>query len=195
MRVVRYMTVSRIILWVITGVYLILCFVGFYLLRFARLDYYVILSGSMKPEININDVVVSKSLNEAEVNSAVNVGDIATYFDGKSYITHRVYDKTTDKDGNAVFIYKGDNNNTIDRYSIKASQIRGKTVYILKDFAWMFSFLNSPYGVTALISILLLLFMTENTLAYAIRYQQYKNKSEQNEKQTVDNLQTRAEIS
>lgn len=193
MRVVRVLKIGRIVLWVIIVLYLILCLAGFYLLRLSGLNYYVILSGSMQPEINVDDVVVSRSLNETEVNSAVNVGDEATYFDGSSYVTHRVYDKTTDKDGNTVFIFKGDNNNTIDRYSVKASQIRGKQVYILRDFAWMFDFLNSFYGVAAMISILLLLFMTENTLAYAVSYKQ--SRLESSGQKTVDDLQPKAEIS
>ena len=168
MRVVKALKISRVIILVIIGLYLTVCFAGFFLLRFSNLSFYVILSGSMKPEINIDDVIVSRNLNETEVNSTVNIGDVATYFDGKSYVTHRVYDKTTDKDGNTVFIFKGDNNNTIDRYSVTTSQIRGKQVYNLQNFAWMFEFLNSIYGVITLISILLLLFITENTLAYAI---------------------------
>ena len=193
MRVVRVLKIGRIVLWVIIILYLVLCIAGFCLLRLSGLNYYVILSGSMQPEINVDDVVVSRSLNETEVNSAVNVGDVATYFDGSSYVTHRVYDKTIDKDGNTVFIFKGDNNNTIDRYSIKASQIRGKQVYILRDFAWMFDFLNSFYGVAAMISVLLLLFITENTLAYAVSYK--KSRLESSGQKTVDDLQPKAEMS
>ena len=100
MRVVKALKISRVIILVIIGLYLTVCFAGFFLLRFSNLSFYVILSGSMKPEINIDDVIVSRNLNETEVNSTVNIGDVATYFDGKSYVTHRVYDKTTDKDGN-----------------------------------------------------------------------------------------------
>lgn len=191
MRVVKALKVIRAVTYFIIGLYLVLCFVGFFLLRLSNLSYYVILSGSMQPGINIDDVVVSRNLNETEVNASVDVGDVATYFDGKSYVTHRVYDKTTDKNtGETVYIFKGDNNNTIDRYSVKAGQIKGKQVYNLKNGAGLFEFLNSIYGVVTLVSILLLLFMVENTLAYAINYKLSKLKSPNTDgEQTVDNLQ------
>ena len=191
MRVVKALKVIRAVTYFIIGLYLVLCFVGFFLLRLSNLSYYVILSGSMQPGINIDDVVVSRNLNETEVNASVDVGDAATYFDGKSYVTHRVYDKTTDKNtGETVYIFKGDNNNTIDRYSVKAGQIKGKQVYNLKNGAGLFEFLNSIYGVVTLVSILLLLFMVENTLAYAINYKLSKLQSQNTDgEQTVDNLQ------
>ena len=191
MRVVKALKIIRAVTYFIIGLYLVLCFVGFFLLRLSNLSYYVILSGSMQPSINIDDVVVSRKLNETEVNASVDVGDVATYFDGKSYVTHRVYDKTTDKNtGETVYIFKGDNNNTIDRYSVKASQIKGKQVYNLKNGAGLFEFLNSIYGIVTLVSILLLLFMVENTLAYAINYKLSKLQSQNTDgEQTVDNLQ------
>lgn len=191
MRVVKALKIIRAVTYFIIGLYLVLCFVGFFLLRLSNLAYYVILSGSMQPSINIDDVVVSRNLNETEVNTSVDVGDVATYFDGKSYVTHRVYDKTTDKNtGETVYIFKGDNNNTIDRYSVKAGQIKGKQVYNLKNGAGLFEFLNSIYGVVTLVSILLLLFMVENTLAYAINYKLSKLQSQNTDgEQTVDNLQ------
>jgi len=191
LRVVKALKIIRAVTYFIIGLYLVLCFVGFFLLRLSNLAYYVILSGSMQPNINIDDVVVSRNLNETEVNTSVDVGDVATYFDGKSYVTHRVYDKTTDKNtGETVYIFKGDNNNTIDRYSVKAGQIKGKQVYNLKNGAGLFEFLNSIYGVVTLVSILLLLFMVENTLAYAINYKLSKLQSQNTDgEQTVDNLQ------
>lgn len=190
MRVVKALKIFRAITWIIIVLYLLMCFAGFVLVKMSNLSYYVILSGSMQPEINVDDVVVSQNLDETEVDQKVSIGDVATYYDGKSYVTHRVYDKTSSQDGETVYIFKGDNNNTIDRYSVKATQIRGKQVYTLKNFAGIFEFLNSIYGMIALISVLLLLFMVENTLAYAINYQHEKLQSKTDgEAIPNDNLQ------
>ena len=191
LRVVKALKIGRIITWVLIVLYLLLCFIGFCFLRLSNLSFYVILSGSMQPEINIDDVVVSRNLSEAEVIQTLSIGDVATYDDGQSYVTHRVYDKSTDKKGNTVFIFKGDNNNTIDRYSVRPEQIKGVQVNNLRNFAWMFEFLNSTYGTITLISLLLLLFVAENTFAYAVKYQQSKLQSENEETLSVnDQFQT-----
>ena len=195
MRVDKTLKISRVIVCVIIGLYLVLCFGGFYLLKLSGLSYYVIVSGSMQPEINIDDVVVSRNLNETEVSSSLNVGDVATYFDGTAYVTHRVYDKTTDTDGNPVFIFKGDHNNTIDRYSVKVDQIKGKQVFNLPHAAGLFEFLNSTYGTVTLISILLILFVTENTLSYAINSRQSKSPTKSGENHSVDDLTPQTEMS
>ena len=154
----------------------------------------MIVSGSMQPEINIDDVVVCKVLSETEVDQNLDVGDVATYFDGKAYVTHRVFDKSTDKETNeTVFVFKGDNNNTVDRLRIRSSQIRGKQVYTLANFAGLFEFINSIYGTITLISILALLFVLENTFAYAINLKltklQSENSSENGESKLNDDLQ------
>ena len=191
MKGIKVLKAFRIFARILIGLYLIFCLTGFILLRLSDLSYYVIVSGSMKPEINIDDVVVSKNLNETEVAQNLDVGDVATYFDGKSYITHRVIDKSKDKETNeTVFVFKGDNNNTVDRLRIKASQIRGKQVYTLVNAAWIFEFINSIYGTITLISILLLLFLVENTFTYAINLKLTKIHSENNgETKINDNLQ------
>ena len=185
----RLLKILRVITWVIIVLYLLICVVGFLFLRHPQLSYYVILSGSMQPEINIDDVVVSRNMDADEVTSSLEIGDVATYYDGKTYVTHRVYDKTVLPNGNAVFIFKGDNNNTIDRYSVKADQIKGKHIYNLQGMGWLFEFLNSTYGLITLICILLLLFTVENTFAYVLNAKQSKRQSETGGEQPVDNLQ------
>ena len=144
---IKVLKISRIFILVIICLYLVCCFAGSYLLRFSNLSFYVIQSGSMQPEINIDDVVVAQKLDETEVYSVLKEGDIATYFDGSAYVTHRVYEKTVNENGENVFIFKGDNNNTIDRYSVKPEQIRGKQIFIIPDGEWIFEFLNSIYGI------------------------------------------------
>ena len=191
LRVIRTLKIFRIITMILIGLYITTCATVFILLRLTNLSYYVIISGSMKPEINIDDVVVSRNLTETEVAQSLEVGDIATYFDGSSYVTHRVYDKSTDKETNeTVFVFKGDNNNTVDRLRIRSNQIRGKQIYTLSNAAWIFEYINSIYGTISLISVLALLFVIENTLTYAINLKlqalQQKNNGETD---LSDNLQ------
>lgn len=71
-------------------------------------------SGSMKPTLDINDVILIKTGNEN-----IKKGDIIAFEDNKTIITHRVLYIDGER-----FIVKGDNNNTADK-PINKKQIIG----------------------------------------------------------------------
>lgn len=170
--VVRVLKAFRVVIYMVLVLFFIACVAGVILFKFSNLSYYVILSGSMRPDIDIDDVVISQNLSETDAYDALEIGDVATYFDGKNYITHRVYDKRQMDDGEYVFLFKGDNNNVVDKNTVKANQIRGKYLYTLKDGADVFGFITNYYGIITIILILVMLFLIDNTIVYAINYKQ-----------------------
>ena len=106
-------------------------------IRAAKGDYsapafnaYVVLSGSMLPEIAIKDIVVTKKVPAEELE----VGDIITFIApdsryGGISITHRILDKYYDESiGSYTYRTKGDNNNISDRTYVKFDDIEGKLV-------------------------------------------------------------------
>ena len=84
---------------------------------------YVIVSGSMEPNLNIGDIVIVKKVNENELN----VGDIISFRQGQNVVTHRI-SQIKNEYGEKVYITKGDNNNTEDNGSIDYSYIEGKVI-------------------------------------------------------------------
>lgn len=84
---------------------------------------YVIISGSMQPEIQIGDLVIVKEATDDELH----VGDIISYKDGQSIITHRVSEKTA-VNGRVEYKTKGDSNNSDDGKIIKTGLIEGKVI-------------------------------------------------------------------
>lgn len=76
-----------------------------------------VVSGSMKPYLNINDIVIVYKNNNYQIN------DVITYKKNNEYITHRIID-INDK----TIITKGDNNNSIDELILK-KDIIGKVIY------------------------------------------------------------------
>ena len=84
---------------------------------------YVIVSGSMEPNLKIGDIVVVKKVNENELN----VGDIISFRQGQNVVTHRI-SQIKYEYGERVYITKGDNNNTEDNGSIDYSYIEGKVI-------------------------------------------------------------------
>lgn len=84
---------------------------------------YVIVSGSMQPELDIGDIVVVKEVNESELQS----GDIISYREGQSVITHRIIG-IENLENKKLFKTKGDSNNTEDFVAIAMSEIEGKVI-------------------------------------------------------------------
>ena len=81
--------------------------------------YYSVATGSMKPVISPNDLIFVK------ITKNVSKGDIITFKDSGSIVTHRLIDINNNK-----YITKGDANNTSD-IGISKSDIIGKVVYVI----------------------------------------------------------------
>lgn len=87
---------------------------------------YRIVSGSMSPTININDIVIIKSQDNYKI------GDIVTYKIDNEFITHRIILV----EDNYV-ITKGDANNVCDD-KIDKKNIIGKVVYQSRIFKFLY---------------------------------------------------------
>lgn len=81
--------------------------------------YYSVATGSMKPVISPNDLIFVK------ITKNVSKGDIITFKDNGSIVTHRLIDINNNK-----YITKGDANNTSD-IGISKSDIIGKVVHVI----------------------------------------------------------------
>ena len=114
---------------------------------------YVVLSGSMIPEINVNDIVITKEAN----NNDLNIGDIITYtstdnrFLGMT-ITHRIINKTCI---NQVCKYKtkGDNNSISDKELVELNNIYGKVILKIPKLGYAQTFL-ARNGILLLIILI-----------------------------------------
>jgi len=115
------------------------------------LGYAIIVSGSMAPEIMVNDVVYIME------SSSYYVGDVVTYVyeeKGEQYlITHRIVKKTID----GRFILQGDANNSPDTDPVLESQIKGKVIYVAPGIGATVTFMRTPLGTLILILLSLLL--------------------------------------
>lgn len=78
----------------------------------------IVSSGSMSPELMINDIIIIKECQNYKVN------DIVTFTNNDNYlVTHRIIKKDGDN-----YITKGDNNNSIDQEIISFEKIEGKVI-------------------------------------------------------------------
>ena len=84
---------------------------------------YVIVSGSMVPELEIGDIVIVKTINPEELEE----NEIISFRKGQSVITHRIIE-IMETDNGREFKTKGDSNNTEDTEIIRDTEIEGKVI-------------------------------------------------------------------
>ena len=129
-------------------------------IRAAKGDYsapmfnaYVVLSGSMVPNIMIKDVVVTKKIPEEELE----VGDIITFISpdqrfGGISVTHRIIDKIYDEeDGIYKYRTQGDANNIADSVPVPNSNILGKVILKIPKLGYIQDVLASKGGLIILV--------------------------------------------
>ena len=125
---------------------------------------YIIVSGSMQPELDIKDIVVVKEVTEDELKK----GDIISFRAGQTVITHRIID-IVNEDGITKYKTKGDANNSEDNNKITINQIEGK---VITSVSFLGNIVLMLQDKVIIISIVLIFY------AYFVRSDKIKKKKE-----------------
>lgn len=117
---------------------------------------FVILSGSMEPDISAGDVVVIDEIDPQRIGE----GDVITYERGEEDVpvTHRVIDV---REGGAgpVFETKGDANDEPDRSPVPADDVIGRSVLTIPYVGHVVRFANTGVGFAVLVGAPIGLFL------------------------------------
>lgn len=149
-------------IWLILVGGMLLLYVADIKIRAAKGDYsapvfnaYVVLSGSMLPEIKVKDIVVTKKVSAEDLE----VGDIITFiapdsrFGGIS-ITHRIIDTYYDESlGSYTYRTKGDANNTADSSLVPNENILGRVILKIPKLGYLQDLLASKGGLIFVVLI------------------------------------------
>ncbi len=117
---------------------------------------FVIVSGSMQPDLMIGDIVIVKNCDKNDIN----VGDIISYRSGQSVITHRIVE-FIESDGQTGYITKGDNNNVKDNVVVKFEDIEGKYIGKISKLGNVVLFLKNKIVIISIILIFYLIYVHE----------------------------------
>lgn len=105
----------------------------------------VVLSGSMEPELSVNDVIIVRA------SDGYAVDDIVVYDSGQEMIVHRIIEKDGD-----TLTTKGDANNVPDE-PIRIEAVKGKVVLTIPYAGFVVKALRSPVGmIVAILAAVLL---------------------------------------
>lgn len=106
------------------------------------------MSGSMEPIFSAGDVLI------IEQNQEYNEGDIVTFWEDDTLITHRLIQKV-----NGSWITKGDANNSADQDPVDEGSVVGHLTMILPKCGTAILFLNTPIGIFLIILLLVIIFI------------------------------------
>lgn len=149
-------------IWLLLIGGMLLLYVADIKIRAAKGDYtapvfnaYVVLSGSMLPEIAVKDIVVTKKVPAEKLE----VGDVITFiapdsrFGGIS-ITHRIIEKMYDESiGSYTYRTQGDNNNIADAALVPNANVLGRVILKLPKLGYIQDLLASKGGLIFVVLI------------------------------------------
>lgn len=108
----------------------------------------VVVSGSMEPEISVNDLVITRE------GGSYGIGDIVTFYDSTKgeYVTHRIILVTENGDSYS-YVTQGDANDAPDAFSVPQTSVVGKVVCVLRGAGTVISFLQTPAGFAVVLCV------------------------------------------
>ena len=137
---------------------------------FFNIELYTVISESMSPRLNINDIVIVKKGYEIE---SYKKGNIITFIRDNEVITHRI-ERVISADMRPAFITKGDNNKVEDEEIVKYENIIGKVVLTMPKIGALVNLLKNK-----------LFFVSILCLLFGIMYFDNKSKKRRQERKLV----------
>jgi len=153
-----YKAINVAILGLVGGVVLLMALAT--LPGMVGLNPVVVLSGSMRPTLQVGDVAVLRSVAPASVKE----GDVVTFRSSSGLITHRVV-RVEETDSGRLLYMKGDANNTVDQDPIADTQVIAKMAYSIPKVGFLMVLAESTIGTIIFIggpvAILLIMWARE----------------------------------
>ena len=120
-----------------------------------------VISLSMKPEYNINDILLVKECKPEEIKKGDNIAYKGEIDKKEVVITHKVMDIEKSEEGNLLFHTRGIANNVEDPI-VRSSQIYGVVVSKMYIFSIVNKIINNMYGFIILVFIPLIVLIIKN---------------------------------
>lgn len=115
-------------------------------------DEFAVLSGSMKPKLQVGSLVYTKEVKESNFKK----GDIVTFKLAKdTIVTHRIEEINSD----GTYTTKGDANNTVDGATITKENIVGKYSFNIPYLGYVSIYSKTPIGVAVLCGLIVIVLL------------------------------------
>lgn len=120
---------------------------------------FIVLSGSMEPEILVGDLVVTKEIAPEDIT----VGNVISYRTEEDIVvTHRVMEVLA-QDGPS-FLTKGDANEGMDASAVSADEVEGLYIWRAEKLGRLALFIQTPLGMLVFVVVPMLAFIVYNSM-------------------------------
>lgn len=143
---------------------------------------YVIISGSMQPELEVGDIVVVKKINPNDLKK----DDVISFRKGQTIITHRIAE-VKNAEEKLQFLTKGDNNNTNDKDLVSDKEIEGIVVNKIQKLGKIVLKLRDKTLIIVIILIYYIFLMYDQSVQKRKNLRRIK-REEYEEKKRKENL-------
>lgn len=116
---------------------------------------FVVLSGSMQPEIKMGSVVMVKPHSTSSGQADYKIGDIITFGEiskTKTPTTHRIVEMRA-VEGKYLYTTKGDANNAPDQNEVNQDKVIGKVLFDIPYVGYAVAEARKPIGFTIIIVV------------------------------------------
>ncbi len=115
---------------------------------------FIVLSGSMEPEIMTGDMVLVRNTDAGNLQK----GDVIAYKSGEAVITHRIIDVKTEN-GEVRYVTQGDANDSPDQTTVRPSDVEGIYQKRIPGMGNAAMFMQTTTGMIIFVVCPLLLFI------------------------------------
>lgn len=115
---------------------------------------FIVLSGSMEPEIMTGDMVLVRNTDAGNLQK----GDVIAYKSGEAVITHRIIDVKTEN-GEVRYVTQGDANDSPDQTTVRPSDVEGIYQNRIPGMGNAAMFMQTTTGMIIFVVCPLLLFI------------------------------------
>ena len=152
---------------------------------------FTVVSGSMKPEYDIGDVLISKEVDANKIKKSDEVSYLGKSgtFNGK-VVTHRVEKVERDVDGKLVFHTKG-LANLVEDPVVYEDQIYGVVVHEAKILSFIYKCVSTPKGMFTFIVIPVLYIVGSEMIYFMLeKEEKRRNKLKEEKEEVVEKKKT-----
>ena len=116
--------------------------------------FFNIVSGSMTPTLEVNDVILVKKCDIKDLKK----DDIITFTKDEKTISHRIV-KIIEKENDRFFETKGDNNEVSDDGFVNQEQIYGKVIFTIPKIGGIVEYIQDKEGFVHITSLVIIIFI------------------------------------
>ncbi len=118
---------------------------------------FTIITGSMSPNIEVDDIVITKEVGARELKR----NDIISFRNGENTVTHRIVDIQESENGR-IFTTKGDGNDVSDLERVRYDQIEGKYIGRIPKAGMIMGYLKNKYVFAGIVAFLGICYVVQN---------------------------------